>query len=332
MKKLLRVMLALSLCAAALCVPAAAEETETKPEAPLNPWEHPAPVRVWGKVSPWDGEGIFLKNGDKDDPMNEVILHVGEDTAAVDASTGLPLDLKTVKEGDTLYAWIGPAAAMSLPPQVFPTVIVGNVPADANPPELCEIAQNVWRFAPEDHRNPLFNLAGRGTLEVNDKTVYTPWRTRQIVTIEDLIPGTRVLVWKDAEGVAEKVLVFPYAYQGYVCMMATMHGNLLCLNGDFTAGEDAPQFQCKKLEDGTTMAPIRALAEAAGYEVRWDKDLGAVVSLNGETVFSVMPGADVIQTPEGETGVSAPAILENGVTYLPAEDLCYWLNLYYTIA
>lgn len=330
MKKLLRVLLTLSLCAAALCVPAAAGETET--DAPLNPWEHPAPTRVWGKVSPWEGEGISLKNDDKDDPMSEVVLNVGEDTAIVDAATGLPMDRTAIKEGDTLYAWIGPAATMSLPPQVFPTVIVGNVPAGANPPELCEIAQNVRRFAPEDQKNPVFPLAGRGTLEVTDKTVYTPWRTRQIVTIEDLIPGTRVLVWKDAEGRAEKVLVFPYAYQGYVSLMATMHGNLLCLNGNFTAGEDAPQFQCKKLEDGATLAPIRALAEAAGYEVRWDKDLGAVVSLNGETVFSVVPGADVIQTPEGETGVSAPCLKEAGVTYLPAEDLCYWLNLYYTIA
>lgn len=334
MKKLLRVLLALSLCAAALGVSAAAaEETAPETEAPLNPWEHPAPVRVWGKVSSREGEGIFLKNGDQDDPMNEVILHVSEDTAAVDAQTGLPLDLEAVKEGDTLYAWIGPAAAMSLPPQVFATVIVGNVPADANPPELCEIAQTVRRFAPEDKRNPVFPLAGRGTLEVTDQTVYTPWKTRRIVTIQDLIPGTRVLVWKDAEGRAEKVLVFPYEYRGYVCMTATMHGNLLCLNGDFTAGEDAPQFQCKKLEDGTTMAPLRAVAEATGYDVQWDKNRGAVVQdENVDLVFFAVPGEQVLFRDGEEVGISAPAILENGVTYLPAEDLCYWLNLYYTIA
>lgn len=334
MKKLLRVLLALSLSAAALGVSAAAaEETAPETEAPLNPWEHPAPVRVWGKVSPWEGEGIFLKNGGQDDPMNEVILHVSEDTAAVDAQTGLPLDLEAVKEGDTLYAWIGPAAAMSLPPQVFATVIVGNVPAGTNPPELCEIAQTVRRFAPEDKRNPVFPLAGRGTLEVTDQTVYTPWKTRRIVRMEDLIPGTRVLVWKDAEGRAEKVLVFPYEYRGYVCMTATMHGNLLCLNGDFTAGEDAPQFQCRKLEDGTAMAPVRALAEAAGYDVVWDKNRGAVVQdENVDPVFYVWPGEEVVCTPQGEVGISAPAVLENGVTYLPSEDLCYWLNLYYTIA
>lgn len=329
MKKTLCVFLALAALSAALCVPAAAEEA---PEAPLNPWEHPAPTRVWGKVSPWEGEGIFLKNSNEDDPFQEVVLNVGEETYGVDAQTGLPLDLDTVKEGDTLYAWVSPVMTLSLPPQTVPIVVVGNLPADAAAPEYCEIAQNVQRAAPEDQKNPVFPLSGRGTLEVTDKTVYTPWLTRQIVRMEDLVPGTQVLVWKGQDGAAERILVFPYAYQGYVSLMATMHGNLLCLNGDFTAGEEAPQFQCKKAENGSTMAPIRALAEAAGYAVRWDKALGAVVSRNGETVFSVQPGAKTLQTPEGESGLSVPCLKEGGATYLPAEDLCQWLNLYYTIA
>lgn len=324
MKKLLSALLALTVCASL----AAAAEAPEGGEAPLQSWEHAAPTRVWGKVSPWGGEGVFLKNDDKDDPMNEVVVHIG-DAPVVDASTGLPLDMESVKEGDTLYAWIGPAATMSLPPQVFARVVVGNVPEDAAAPEFCEIAQNVRQFAPEDKKNPVFPLAGRGTLEVTENTVYTPWLTRQIVRMEDLVPGTEVLVWKDGEGRAEKVLVFPYAYRGYVCGLGTMHGTLLCLNGHFSDGEEAPQFQCRK---GGTLTPVRALAEAAGYDVRWDKDLGAVVSLGGETVFSARPGADVIQTPDGEVGLSAACLLENGVTYLPAEDLCRWLNLYYTVA
>ena len=52
------------------------------------------------------------------------------------------------------------------------------------------------------------------------------------------------------------------------------------------------------------------------------------MSLNGETVFSIQSGSDVIVTPEGESGLSAPCLKEGGTTYLPLEDLCYWLNLY----
>lgn len=336
MKRLLSLLLTLTALSAALCVTAAAAEAAA-PETPAaeEPAEVPAFVRVWGKVSPWDGDGILLKNSNPDDPLNEVVIHPGE-SPAVDAVTGLPLDLKTVKEGDTLYAWAGPAMTMSLPPQVSAQVIVGNIPADFKVPEFCEIAQHVWRFAPEDKRNPVFPLTGGGAahsgggqLEVTDKTVYTPWLTRQIVGIDDLVPGTRVLVWKDENGAAEKIQLLPSVYRGYVCTFSHMHGAAIAVNGGFDAerDKDVPQFSSKRTENGA-MAPIRGIAEAAGYEVRWDKALGVVVSLNGETVFSVRPGSDKIVTPQGEGALSAPCLKEGGTTYLPLEDLCRYLNLY----
>ena len=335
MKRLLSLLLTLAALSAALCVSAAAaEETDAASEEPAE--EVPAFVRVWGKVSPWDGEGIYLKNSNPDDPLNEVVVHPGE-APAVDAVTGLPLDLKTVKEGDTLYAWANPVMTLSLPAQVSAQVIVGNIPADAAVPEFCEIAQHVWRFAPEDKRNPVFPLTGGGVahsgggqLEVTDKTVYTPWLTKQIVGIDDLVPGTRVLVWKDGNGAAEKILMLPGVYRGYVCTFSHMHGAAIAVNGGFDAerDKDVPQFSSKRTKDASCMAPIRGIAEAAGYEVRWDKELGAVVSLNGETVFSVRPGADVAVTPEGESALSTPCLKEGGTTYLNLEDLCRYLNLY----
>lgn len=331
MKRLMSLLLVLAVCSAALCVTAAAEEAAHAAE---EPEPVPAFVQVWGKVSPWDGEGIYLKNG-QEEGLSEVVIHPG-DAPAVDAATGLPLDLETVKEGDTLYAWSAPVMALSMPPQMGAVAIVGNVPEDAAVPEFCEIAQRVWRFAPEDQKNPVLQLTGGGEwntggekLEVTDKTVYTPWLTKQIVGVDDLVPGTRMLVWKDENGAAEKIQLLPSVYQGYVCTMAVMGGVPIAVNGGFDAERDqgVPQFNGKRTENGV-MAPIRGIAEAAGYEVRWDKALGAVVSLNGETVFSVLPGKDVVTTPEGESGLSAPCLKEGGTTYLPLEDLCHYLNLY----
>ena len=118
-------------------------------------------------------------------------------------------------------------------------------------------------------------------------------------------------------------------YQGYVSTFATMHDVRIAVNGGFDAERDqgVPQFSGQR-KDGNVMAPIRGVAEAAGYEVRWDKALGVVVSRDGETVFSVQPGAETVQTPEGEGYLSAPCLKEGGTTYLPLEDLCHWLNLY----
>lgn len=326
MKKLLSVLLTLAALSAALCLPAAAEAAEAP--AAEEPAEAPAFVRVWGKVSPWDGEGVFLKNSSPDDPLNEVVVHPGE-APVVDAVTGLPMDLKTVKEGDTLYAWAGPAMALSLPPQVSALVIVGNIPADARVPEFCEIAGEAVSPAPGGKGNAKFPLTGGGELEVTDKTVYTPWLTKQLLRAEDLNPGDRALVWKNKDGAAEKIQLLPSVYQGYVRTIAVMGGVPIAVNGGFDAerDQDTPQFNGKRTENGV-MAPIRGIAEAAGYEVRWDKDLGAVVSLGGETVFSVKPGADTLVTPEGESALSAPCLKEGGTTYLPLEDLCRQLNLF----
>ena len=325
MKKLLSVLLALAALSAALCVTAAAAETAPAAE---EPEKLPPFVQVWGKVSPWEGEGIYLKNDDKDSHLNEVVIHPG-DAPAVDGATGLPLDLEKVKEGDTLYVWTGPAMALSLPPQMSALVIVGNVPAGAAAPEFCEIAQRAVSPAPGDKGNPTFALTGGETLEVTDKTVYTPWLTRQMVRMEDLNPGDRALVWKDKNGAAEKVQLLPGVYQGYVSTFATMHDVRIAVNGGFDAERDqgVPQFSGQRTDKGV-MAPIRGVAEAAGYEVRWDKALGVVVSRDGKTVFSVQPGAETVQTPEGEGYLSAPCLKEGGTTYLPLEDLCHWLNLY----
>lgn len=311
MKRVLRVLLALAVCAAALCVTAAAEAD--------------APLIVSGKVSPWDGEGIFLKNDEKSSALSDAVVHVG-DAPAVDAATGLPLDLESVKEGDTLYAWVGPAATMSLPPQVSAEVVVGNVPEGAAMPEYYKIAGVA---VPGEDGTTSFPVVGGETLTVTDKTEYTPWTTRQIVQMEDLVPGARVLVWTDKDGRAEKVTVFAYDYRGYA---AWGEDKTVFFGGEALS---VPGRVEKNAETGEDLVylPLRAVAEAAGYDVHWDRNRGAVVQQvegeNVDLVFYAVPGEQVIFRNGGETGISGVCILENGVTYLPARDLCYWLNLFF---
>lgn len=311
MKRLLRVLLALAVCSAALCVTASAAAE--------------APLKVWGKVSPWSGEGIYLKNDDASGSLSDAVIHVG-DAPAVDAATGLPLDLEGVKEGDTLYAWVGPAATMSLPPQVYAEVVVGNVPENAAAPEYYEIA---GAAQPGGDGITSFPVLGGETLIVTDKTEYSPWMTRQIVQMEDLIPGARVLAWTDKDGQAEKVTVFAYGYRGYA---AWRDDKTVFFNGGALA---VPGRVEKNAETGEDLVylPLRAVAEAAGYDVSWDRNRGAVVQeVQGEDVelvFYAVPGEQVIFRNGGETGIAGPCILENGVTYLPARDLCYWLNVFF---
>lgn len=68
--------------------------------------------------------------------QGEVILNVSqESTYVLDAVSGLPIELSDIKDGDTIYAYIGPAMTMSLPPMTNATMIFANVPADFKVPD-----------------------------------------------------------------------------------------------------------------------------------------------------------------------------------------------------
>ncbi len=319
MKKRLMRCLSLLLCAVLLSVPALAAEPAAAETAGRGP------VRVWGTVTWLDNGGLLVENSNTSDPLHEVILH-GESIICLDAVTGEPMDLKQIKDGDTIYAWVGAAMTMSLPPQATAQVIVANIPADYAVPQYYEIASVTPQAMIDIYPPPALTwtevTATDGTtLRITDQAELTPYRTKNIVRLEDLIPGTGILVWSDAQGQPERVLVFPYAYQGYVSV--TEEG-VVIVNGGVLSQK------AKVSQDGETLLPVRAAAEILGLQVKWDPAQGAVVSRNGETVLTAMPGGTIQGVDETGTAYQVPGtcVLEAGVTYLSQTALLQLLNLY----
>lgn len=324
----------LSLSAMAAKTPLISPAPETAPAGPL-----PHSL-VWGKAVRQENGSFLISNSDENSINDQVVVHVPENTPCVDAVTGLPMDMTKFKDGDTLYTWIGPAMTMSLPPQTSAVVVVGNIPADYRAPEFYEITgvdQTVSiAVTPAPERTEVnLPVAGGETLKLPVSAQYTPWLTRQIVTVDDLVPGSQILVWRDKDGNVEKVLLFPYAYRGTLTGMAAGNGDILvCVNGTFNPEKypDAVQVLCKKLSDGTILVPLRAVAEAVNYDVSWAAGQGAVVKEGERVVFSVMPGTNTAQLPGEEDNswtLSADCVKDAGVTYLPLRDLTHLLNLYY---
>lgn len=323
MKHIFPRVFALAFCAAVVsALPAFAAEGETAgSEVPA----YLTPVRVWGTVTRLENGAILLKNANENDPYREVILHLTETTPVVDAVTGLPMD-RELRDGETVYAWIGPAVTMSLPPQATAEVVVANIPADYAAPWYCEIAKVQPRVTAAIYPAPPLThvdlvTTGGEELRVTAEARLMPWLTRQMVTLDALVPGSRLLVGKDAAGVVTQVLLFACGYRGYVSWEPTgevsVNGQRLPVTG--------------KVVDGEVLLPVRAVAEAAGYDVNWVPGQGAVVSQpGGGLVFSVLPGQDVAYTATGETGLSNACCLESGTTYLPAADLVWLLDLFRT--
>ena len=170
-----------------------------------------APVRVGGVVTWLENGAILLKNSDGNDPYHKIILHLTETTPVVDAVSGLPLD-RNLRDGETVCAWVGPAMTLSLPPHAAAEVVAANIPADNSVPRYYQIAK-VRQHVTSSARPPLSHVRLVTTdgeeLTVTDQAVLVPYLTRQIVTLDDLVQGSYVLVWRSEDGMVSRVLLFP---------------------------------------------------------------------------------------------------------------------------
>lgn len=334
--------LSLALCAAiVLGLPALASEPDVTGEGTAVFAEEP-PVRVWGTAARLENGALLLRNSNEEDPLREAVLHIGN-AMVVDWGTGLPMDGDAIRDGDTVYAWAGPAMALSMPPQLSALVVVGNIPADAAAPRYMEAARTgpagegpapaVWPC--QDCSEMLVVSTGGEELVLSDSAQYLPWRTRQIVTMLDIVPGTRFLAWTGADGAVSRVVIFPYTYRGY--------GEGDVWPGLSTDESGIPRSGfvrlaayggvCESLSPGMRVfqgqvyLPLRAAAERLGLSAAWEKGRGAVVSENGAELFSVLPGSETVLTAEGERGLTGSCMADGGITYLPAADLARLLNL-----
>lgn len=311
MKKLLALAASLTLCAAMLCLPAAAEDAAAPDSA-----ERPSTMEVYGTIADYQDGTFTLESSDPN--QMEMVIHLPDGTPIVDAASGLPLSQTDLRNGDTVYTWVGPAMTMSLPPQTSASVVVANVPADAAAPQYYEIAASSGITGTAPNRSVTLTAAGGKTFTVTDSATIVPFETKNRVMLDDLIPGTNVLVWSDNNAVS-KVVVFPYAYRGYLRMTA----DGLTLNGEALAKS------WRMVSDEIPYLPLRAVAEAAGYTVVWDANLGAVVSDQDTVLFSVHPDSRVLRTADdAESELNAPCLIADGTTYLLATELADLLHLY----
>ena len=331
MKKRILQCLSLILCAVLLAVPAAAAETSAGEASSVRP----GPVQVWGTLTWLDDGGLLVQNSSENAAYSEVILH-GESIICLDAVTGDPMDIQDLEDGDTIYAWVGPAMTLSLPPQATAILILGNIPADYAVPQFYEITsvapQAMIAIYPPPAMTWTEVTATDGTtLTITDEATLTPYLTKNIVRLEDLIPGTRILVWSDSQGEPEKVLVFPYEYRGYVSVAE---------DGSVSVNGQATSRKIRTTDDGDTLLPVRAVAEALGMKVHWDAQLGAVVSygddmvkpenLTSETLMTAVPGGAVsmVNSDGSTTEIPGTCLKEGGTTYVSQSALLRALDLY----
>ena len=316
-------LIAAALCAAVLCVPALAAASATGAGAYVP---NPQYTVISGTVAHQKDGGLLMSTS-TGEPTEDYILWT-EGVAILDAVSGEPVDAKSIKDGSTVYAWLGAQTAMtmSLPPQVTPELLLVNIPADFKVPQYDIIvrANYIMKGIP-GYSGMAITLSDGTAYQVWEDAQITPYLTRNRVTYQDLLPGTRVLMWADDSGKGSRVLVFPYAYKGGISLY---NDGYLCVNGRPTV---LPSALRRPYKDERLYVPIRAVAEAAGYSVSWDKEFGVTVKDGGEIVFQICPDTDLAHGPAtaDRQSLSGPCLIANGVTYLEAGDLAHLLGMFY---
>lgn len=316
-------LIAAALCAAMLCVPALAAASATGAGAYVP---NPQYTVISGTVAHQKDGGLLMSTS-TGEPTEDYILWT-EGVAILDAVSGEPVDAKSIKDGSTVYAWLGAQTAMtmSLPPQVTPELLLVNIPADYKVPQYDVIVRADGLTSVEGKRSGMSVTLSDGTVyQVWEDAQVKPYLTRNRVTYQDLLPGTRVLVWTDDKGQASKVIVFPYEYKGSISLDG--YGRLYVNSGAVAE----PSTLRRPYGDERLYVPIRAVAEAAGYSVSWDKEFGVTVKDGGEMVFQICPDTDLAHGPAAadRQSLSGPCLIANGVTYLEAGDLAHLLGMFY---
>lgn len=317
-------LIAAALCAAMLCVPALAAASAIGAGAYVP---NPQYTVISGTVAHQKDGGLLMSTS-TGEPTEDYILWT-EGVMILDAVSGEPVDAKSIKDGSTVYAWLGAQTAMtmSLPPQVTPELLLVNVPADYKVPQYDVIVRSdglIGLGIP--YRSGMAITLSDGTAcQVWQDATVKPYLTRNRVTYQDLLPGTRVLVWADDEGQASRVIVFPYEYKGGL----SLNGNgFLCVNGYLTV---YPPALRRPYNDERLYAPIRAVAEAAGYSVSWDNEFGVTVKDGSDILFQICPDTKLAHGPAAADrhSLAGPCLIADGVTYLEAGDLAHLLGMFY---
>ena len=318
---ILRTALTAALSAVLLLPAAGAAATgtaaEEAPSYTLTQRGEPFPLRAWGQVVELGEASLTLENSDSSDAYQKLVVNVGEDTRILDAVTGEARSFADIRQGETVYVWAGPEMTKSLPPITTARLLLCGLPDGGIAPTYAEV-QRVTRT----EEGLEVYVTGEVVLRLNSETQLLAPPGGGEVSLEDIVPGTRLLSWYNittmslpAQAAPTQVMVFPTAYSGWV----SAQGLAVSLNGQAL---DLTGAQAPRVEEGRLLVPVRAMAEALGCTVTWEPYTGQVVVSRADTeCYRFTIGQSQAALGDVTVGLVLPTRAEEGATFLALDDL-----------
>lgn len=261
---------------------------------------------------------------------NEERFNIFSDTAVINNETGAPTSLKELvpgdKElvpGDKIFVYGSLMKTRSLPPQSTAFIVLTDIDVKA-PAKFVKVMS-----MEEDAAGNLivFDANGEYTVNITEETVLRPYRTKQIVTKDDIKAGANILVWSEimtlslpAQMTADMVVLLPEEQEpSSDKIIISLMAGVIAYNGQEITPEGDELFYDK---NDTLMIPLRKVCETLGYEVKWVPE-GNKIELHKEgQIVKLQIGSH--QYNDVELAI-APE-LTNSITFVPTEFLAEILN------
>lgn len=162
-------------------------------------------IGIWGPILQVTEDRIYMDNISENSVKGEIVINISDDSSRVlEAVNGFPVTLSDLKEGDFIYAYLGPAMTMSLPPITNGKMIICKAPADFKVPEYIRVTAAEKQ---EDGSIKITGNNGNTYLAPADCTVL-PYLTRQMVYLDDVTEDRTCLIWSDENNQATKIVLF----------------------------------------------------------------------------------------------------------------------------
>lgn len=273
--------------------------------------------------TPW----VHIKTSANEDPTDGVILHVSQETWIVDSVSGLPLSLADIKAGDQIIAYHSPVMTSSLPPQTTAKVLLVNPPQDKGAGTYVKVAQLTRR---EDGSIRVLNDNGDLVLTILPETPISPFKTKNVVTIDDIEVGSEMIAYFDvmalsypAQAGAERVVLFPKTPSAPSDETAT-ETDIISVSEDLSKlmvnGQDVALGVNERLyatDNGTVMVPVRTAATALGYSVTWSDEDQRIELSKDKQIATLRIGSETVRVGEDEFSLTDEPDLIDGRSYVP---------------
>lgn len=191
----------------------------------------------------------------------EIALNIGDETIVIEAESGLPGQLNSLEKGDAIYVYYSPAMTKSLPPQSFAGAIVVGVSENKTIPSWFTVKKII--SVDETHMR-VINEEGDLIVTLLKESPITPFKTKQMVTIDDVRVGTQLFVWYDIV-----LTSYPGQTASYKTVIVGQNEAIKPIALNLSQTEQYKRGQ-------EVMVPIRKVLESLDMAVVWDQSIRGV--------------------------------------------------------